>query len=974
MGETSVDSEINPRLTENTCDEPDASLMPLEDYQHSDLVPLETATETIKPLFRNLPRDVWIAKNASKKPPDSLTSDESAAIHLYTMELKNEPLYSLLNQLLRDRDRRKLKPWFSYLKLFLTALFKLPSYSGKIVWRGVKKDLHSKYHRGEKYTWWAFSSCTQSLEVLERPLYLGTTGDRTLFSIECLNGKNIKPHSYYKTEDEILLLPGFYFEVMSKVAGGNGLHIIHLREIVPPFCLLETPFDIPPPPSPSITSTIDSILDKVYDMNKDNDDMYKLFVVLSNPSSAWNSKRLFENEYILHFVCECSTNEMHFACYPAYSVPNPRVFFQIYGEYIKQFMIPLAGHLFDHQNMDKYHDTRFWSEYKTNIDKIAQAVNAIAAEPVIMTKVYDTSALKELLIPSLREEDYLYRSITTEMNVRWVCLNHYPIDQLNLIHELRDIQNVELNINESTLRFTGEIDLTHISHVCDVFTRGLRLYRIYLSELKASPSSLQQLTRRLCTASLIAIDYSPSMSKEPSDSDKLKIETVLELCNETIASNRQLKHVNISINKRYSQSNDGIIDALRPNRSLRTFSYGLKMASEDITRLMSMFEQNQLITTLKLSNHALTSKNVQTIAAFIRSSRTLTNLRLSSSEISDEGMQIIVDALCANPIMKKLNVLRNNLSDNSAPLITHVLQTCSTLTSLDVSWNKISVFGARLIFEELETNRTLLHFDISNNKLSLDHARKTTNYNGTIIAVGDLIARMLLKNTTLCTLDISRIEVSDNELRPLAEALVENRTLAHLKLGGDKHCSKKTKQITDVLHWDCSLIGLDLSNSVLDESEIRKLSEILRKNNKLRYLNLSRCNLDDKRISIVAEAFKKNRTVSHITLAANNLTNVGIAALVDAIQINQNIIYFNIDFNKIGDDGAKAIAQTLFDNHTLTCIDVRSNKISDIGGQAIAHALNSNRSLVHLNIVFENKLSSSMLTKLRLIRRNLKIA
>jgi hypothetical protein len=25
--------EINPRLTENTCDEPDASLMPLEDYQ-----------------------------------------------------------------------------------------------------------------------------------------------------------------------------------------------------------------------------------------------------------------------------------------------------------------------------------------------------------------------------------------------------------------------------------------------------------------------------------------------------------------------------------------------------------------------------------------------------------------------------------------------------------------------------------------------------------------------------------------------------------------------------------------------------------------------------------------------------------------------------------------------------------------------------------------------------------------------------
>ncbi len=98
MGETFADSEINPRLTENICDEPDASLMPLEDYQHSDLVALETATETIKSLFCNLPRDVWIAKNASKKPPDTLTSDESAAIHLYTMELKNEPLYSNVRQ------------------------------------------------------------------------------------------------------------------------------------------------------------------------------------------------------------------------------------------------------------------------------------------------------------------------------------------------------------------------------------------------------------------------------------------------------------------------------------------------------------------------------------------------------------------------------------------------------------------------------------------------------------------------------------------------------------------------------------------------------------------------------------------------------------------------------------------------------------------------------------------------------------
>ncbi|CAF4163377.1 unnamed protein product, partial [Rotaria sp. Silwood2] len=156
-------NEWNPRLIENTCDEPEACLQPLEDYQKSKLVPLEEAIEPIKELFHNLPRDVWIAKNASKNPADDLSPDESAAIRLYTMEVKFRALYSILNELLRDRDRQKLIPWFPYLKLFITALFKMQPCSAKVIYRGVKADLHLKYRPGEHYIWWAFSSCTLSL-------------------------------------------------------------------------------------------------------------------------------------------------------------------------------------------------------------------------------------------------------------------------------------------------------------------------------------------------------------------------------------------------------------------------------------------------------------------------------------------------------------------------------------------------------------------------------------------------------------------------------------------------------------------------------------------------------------------------------------------------------------------------------------------------------------------------------------------
>lgn len=73
-------------------------------------------------------------------------------------------------------------------------------------------------------------------------MYLGNHGTRTLFSIEAYHGKIIKEHSFYKKEDEILLLPGTYFEVINNFDSGNNLHIIHLKQKRPPYTLLEQPF------------------------------------------------------------------------------------------------------------------------------------------------------------------------------------------------------------------------------------------------------------------------------------------------------------------------------------------------------------------------------------------------------------------------------------------------------------------------------------------------------------------------------------------------------------------------------------------------------------------------------------------------------------------------------------------------------------------------------------------------------------
>ncbi|CAF4677991.1 unnamed protein product [Rotaria sp. Silwood2] len=226
-------------------DEPvDRLLSPIKGFHEKPLVSLAEAVETVSSFFNEIEGYIFVAMHNCQSPAEGVTHNESASIYLYTMVFDGGPsLYLLLNESLRVENRGKLIPWFSFLKLFLTALHKLPSYSG-IVWRGIRGvDLSSKYKAGTKFAWWGVSSCTTHIEVLESEQFLGKYGQRTLFSIECINGKSVVKHSYFKnSEKEIILMPGSYFEVMGQLNPIPELQIIQLKEITPPIALVKSPF------------------------------------------------------------------------------------------------------------------------------------------------------------------------------------------------------------------------------------------------------------------------------------------------------------------------------------------------------------------------------------------------------------------------------------------------------------------------------------------------------------------------------------------------------------------------------------------------------------------------------------------------------------------------------------------------------------------------------------------------------------
>ncbi|CAF1201476.1 unnamed protein product [Didymodactylos carnosus] len=233
----------NSRFTDIRDEPIDKSLIPIKGYHDKPIVPLAEAIKPVEHLFEDLQDYVKLSLHNCKKPAEGLTQDEAASIQLYTIEFDGGPsLYQELNDALRAEKRENLKPWFSYLKLFLTALYKLPSKT-ETIFRGVKHvDLSDKYPTGFKFAWWGVSSCTTTVDVLKSEKFFGKSGKRTLLSISCINAKSITAHSYYSdTEKEVILMPGSYFEVVGHLDAANDLHIIQLKEIEPPYMLLKPP-------------------------------------------------------------------------------------------------------------------------------------------------------------------------------------------------------------------------------------------------------------------------------------------------------------------------------------------------------------------------------------------------------------------------------------------------------------------------------------------------------------------------------------------------------------------------------------------------------------------------------------------------------------------------------------------------------------------------------------------------------------
>ncbi len=165
----------------------------------------------------------------------ALTADHIAAIHLYTQACD---FYRTLNARLRDRDRVRITPFFSYLRLLLEALRQLPAKT-RTVYRGVKLDLSAKFREGDLPVWWSVSSTSTSMKVLQSKEFCGEEGPRTVFVVHAAHARDIATFSSFASEEELILLPGAQLKVRAVVPMGGGLHLVQMDETDVPMSLIQ---------------------------------------------------------------------------------------------------------------------------------------------------------------------------------------------------------------------------------------------------------------------------------------------------------------------------------------------------------------------------------------------------------------------------------------------------------------------------------------------------------------------------------------------------------------------------------------------------------------------------------------------------------------------------------------------------------------------------------------------------------------
>ncbi|KAM5227239.1 NLR family CARD domain-containing protein 3 [Ctenodactylus gundi] len=212
------------------------------------------------------------------------------------------------------------------------------------------------------------------------------------------------------------------------------------------------------------------------------------------------------------------------------------------------------------------------------------------------------------------------------------------------------------------------------------------------------------------------------------------------------------------------------------------------------------------------------------------------------------------------------------------------------------------------------------------------------------------LARSLLVNRSLTTLDLRSNCIGPQGAKALADALRINRTLTSLSLQNNIIRDDGAGSMAEALVSNQTLSVLHLQKNTIGPAGAQRVAEALKQNRNLKELMFSSNSIGDKGAKALAEALKVNQGLEILDLRSSSISDAGVAVLMDSLCANQILLSLNLRENSISPGGAQALARALCANSTLKHLDLTANLLHDGGTQAIAVAVGENQALSSLHL------------------------
>ena len=232
---------------------------------------------------------------------------------------------------------------------------------------------------------------------------------------------------------------------------------------------------------------------------------------------------------------------------------------------------------------------------------------------------------------------------------------------------------------------------------------------------------------------------------------------------------------------------------------------------------------------------------------------------------------------------------------------------------LDVELNfKGCVFSpeiARCITSKLVTCSKLVRLCLANSRME--------NESGEVVA-------MALRDSCVSVkeLDLSGNGLGRNAISAIGETLVVNQTLEKLNISKNDLTDQDVEVMLNCLHRKTGLKDVDLSNNILCDQSATRLSNVL----------------------------EKNFVLEKLSIASNQLEATGLKAMQPGLRTNKTLLALNVSWNYLHDAGAEILGEIIAENRSLTEISACGNLFSAVAANWLAKGVASNSNLKLLRI------------------------